>query len=542
MMIVQCYSNNSALAKKLCHSLASDDVKYQQSLLNFRIDKFKMISILLITTEAELDEWIDIGHKMGISNKNLSLKFLLPLVFVESSKTERRNFNGIPLGIDLTFEDIDLVRFLLRQKIDYFLHRLQEQLDRTKKYFRGITPKLDWKNQVVLSGEEVSNFINVQNFGKENLPLGDSIPLIKFWDFINDEDNELFVVLNIDSEIFKLEKNHLSDEILRKLILFAIFQNNYEQQKHALALTDFVIMFYESIFQLAPFPIAIELSERDLIWQNKTFSNLKLLPRHVNKMHDNEKVRTAHGFFVVYKYQFKVLDLEYRLIYLAQQSEKFSNASEDLGIMTSSLAHEMNNPLSAIKAAIEVIGILDSNFKQQETLDQMLVSVNRCLQLVKIFLGFTKASYQLGSTVNIAADKIPFRDCWDYAVQLMRTRLVSATLRLHFEWCVQRPFVVGNSNIMTMMLYWILSQFVNNIERKFLVSQNLSHDQKFIISENEFSISITLDVSVREIINVMEQSLLMKHLLELEGLTLKLNHGNEIVLNKNESIEITSDA
>jgi len=540
-MIVQCYSNNSALAKKLCHALASDDLKYNQSALNYKMEKFKQISILLITTETELDEWIDINNKISTSKKNLSLKFLLPLIFVDTAKLENREFNGIPVGADLSHEEVDLVRFLLRQKIDYYQSRLQEQLDRTKKYFQSISAKLNWKNQVVLSGEEVSNFINVQNFGKENLPLGDSIPLMKFWDFINDEDNELYAVLSIDSEIFKLEKENLSDEILRKLVLFTIFQNNYEQQKHALALTDFVIMFYESVFQMAPFPIAIELSERDLIWQNKTFSNLKLLPRNVKKMHDHEKVHTAHGFFVVYKHQFKVLDLEYRLVYLAQQSEKFSNASEDLGIMTSSLAHEMNNPLSAIKAAIEVIGILDKNFKQQDTLDQMLVSVNRCLQLVKIFLGFTKASYQLGSA-SIAADRIPFRDCWDYAVQLMRTRLVSASLRLNFEWCVNRPFLVGNSNIMTMMLYWILSQFVNNIERKFLVSQNLSHDQKFVITEDELVISIKLDVSVREIINVMEQSLLMKHLLELEGLNLKLIQENEIVLSKSEGFDSISDA
>jgi signal transduction histidine kinase len=542
MITVQCCCNYLAISKKLGSILSSDDIHFNFSSLSFKVEKFKQITILLISNELELMEWIEVSTKMGSSKKNMSLKYVLPLVLSDKIKLQNRDYNGIPIKSEFTTEEIGLVRFLLRQKIDYFYSKINEQLDKTNKYLQGISPKLNWKNQVVISGEEVSNFINVQNFGKESLTIGDSIPMYKFWDFVNAEDNEQYIVFFINSEIYKLEKEILSEEVLRKLVLFSIFNHNYEQQRHALSLTDFLIAFYESVFQMAPFPIAIELSERDLIWQNKTFSNLKLLPRNVKKMVDHEKVHTALGFFIVYKHSFKVLDLEYKLVYLAQQSEKFSNASEDLGIMTSSLAHEMNNPLSAIKAAIEVLGILDKNFKNQETLDHMLTSVNRCLQLIKIFLGFTKASYQLGANGIIAADKIPFRECWEYAVQLMRTRLVSASLRLNFEWKVKSPFVVNNSNIMTMLLYWLLSQFVNYMERKFLISQSISQDQLLIISEDEYTLSIKLEVTVKEIILLLDQSLLMKHLLELEGLALKLNNENEILLSKNELVDTIGDA
>lgn len=542
MTKIQCLSNNAFLATKLCHSLASEDITFSHVSLNYKIEKFKHISLLFITTDAEFNEWIEVSNKMGASKKNISLKFLLPLIFLGVEKSNGSDFNGILISKNLVAEEIHVVKFLLKQKIDYLSFRLDSHLTHSRKFFQAISPKLNWKNQIVLSGEDVSSFINVQNFTKENLPLGESISLMKFWDLINDEDNDRFVILNIDSEIFRLEKNQLSQDVLRKLVLFMIFKKNYEQQKNSLALTDFIISFYESVFQLAPFPIAIELSERDLIWQNKTFSNLNLLPRNVKKMHDNEKVHTSYGFFIVYKHQFRVLDLEYKLVYLAQQSEKFTNTSEDLGIMTSSLAHEMNNPLSAIKAAIEVIGILDKNFKKQDTLDQMLVSVNRCLQLVKIFLGFTKASFQLGSSIVGSEDRIPLKNCWDYAVQLMRTRLVSARLRLHFEWNEKKEFIVGNSNILTMMLYWLLNQIVNTIERKLLVSQNLVHDQNLKIMEEEFLVTIKLDVAMKEIIQVMEQSLLMKHLLELEGLSLKLKNENEIILSKNELSNTISDA
>lgn len=532
MIKFQCLSNNATLSHKLCQFLTKEDISVSQLPLNYKTDRYKQITIIIINTKTELDEWIEYTQKIGASKKNLSLKFVLPLIFVDTSDHEKRDFNGIPLSAELSVHEVELVKTLLKQKVDYFQFRLSKYITKSEKYLYSMLGKLNWKNQVVLTGEEVSSFINIQSFESEKSVLGDSLPLMKFWDTINDEADEEFILLNVDYEIYKVSKSDMTEDIIRKLILFSMFQNNFEQQKHKLLVADFMINFYESVFQLAPFPIAIELSERDLIWQNKTFSNLKLLPRNVKKMSDNENIHTAHGFFVVYKHQFKIFDLEYKLVYLAQQSEKFTNASEDLGIMTSSLAHEMNNPLSAIKAAIEVIGIIDKNFQKQDTLDQMLVSINRCLQLVKIFLGFTKASYQLGNSTVIASDRIPFRDCWDYAMQLMRTRLVSTNLRLNFQWNVKQQFVVGNSNILTMMIYWLLSQFVNSIERRLLVSQNFSHDQQFNIAEDELSISIVFDVPVKDIFLAMEQSLLIKHLLEIEGLSLNLNLDNEIFFSK----------
>lgn len=532
MISVNCYSNNVNLAQKLSLELQGDNFSLNHFPLNFKIDRFKQISILLISNKTELDEWIEYCQKIGSAKKNLTFKFVLPLLFASVKEGVELEYNAIPVGQDLNKDEISLINFLLKQKEDLFLQRLNKSLAHTQKFLVSVSPKLKWKNQVVLSSEEVSSFITMQNMKNDILSLGEGLPLVKFWDVNQTEQDEQYIYLYLDSEVHRMDKSTLTEELIRKLVLFSIFQANYNIQKDQQAYTDFVIHFYDTVFNLAPFPIAIELSERDLVWQNKTFSNLKLLPRNVKNMHDNEKIHTKHGFFIVYKYQFSVLDLEYKLVYLAQQSEKFSNASEDLGIMTSSLAHEMNNPLSAIKAAIEVIGIIDRNFKSQDTLDQMLVSVNRCLQLVKIFLGFTKASYQLDSSKIGAADRIPFRDCWDYAVQLMRTRLVSASLRLHFDWKVQKPFIVGNSNILTMMLYWLLSQFVNNIERKFLVSRSISHDQRVVISEDDLVVKINFDVSVREIQTAIEQSLLMNHLLDLEDLIFSINNESEILIRK----------
>ena len=127
---------------------------------------------------------------------------------------------------------------------------------------------------------------------------------------------------------------------------------------------------------------------------------------------------------------------------------------------------------------------------------------------------------------------IPFRNCWDYAMQLLRTRLVSASLRLQFHWDVKNAFSVGNSNILTMMLYWLLSQFVNIVERKVLISRAKSIDQHIRITEDILAVSIDFDVPVRDIQLMIEQSLLMNHLLELEHLLLFSDQDNQIIIKK----------
>ncbi len=532
MITVNCYSNNVSFSQKLSQALQNEDVCLNILPLSLKVDRIKQISIYVFSNPSEVEEWCDYCHRVGIHKKNLIQKFILPLYATKSIPHELVEFNGIPLSIDLNNTEISLIKYLLQQKIDYFLQVLSKKLSKSEKFLLSVSPKLNWKDEVVLSSDDVSGIITDSNKEKSIFSFGEGMSLIKFWDTIGDEDQEQYLYFFMNSEVYRSLKCDLKDHVIQKLIVCFIFEKNYHQQKTRQDYTDFLINFYDTIFNLAPFPIAIELSDRDLIWQNKTFSNLKLLPRKVKKMNDKEKIHSTHGFFIVYKYKFHLLDLEYKLVYLAQQSEKFSNASEDLGIMTSSLAHEMNNPLSAIKAAIEVIGILDGNIKNKETLDQMLVSVNRCLQLVKIFLGFTKASFQLENSKIGAADKIPFRDCWEYAVQLMRTRLISASLRLQFHWNVKSTFGLENSNILTMMLYWLLSQFVNNIERKLLVSRSISHDQNIRITEDTFSIGISFDVSVKEIQTAIDQSLLMSHLLELEDLTFSLVNETYILIQK----------
>lgn len=516
--------------------LNMSDCNFVLSPLNFKFERFKHISILILDTAATIAEWSEYVSKLSADKRNISLRFVLPILVTKEATVIESHSMGIPVSHHFAHDEIRLIRHLLRQKIDYLEKSLNHVTDESKKFLLSIMPKLNWKDQVVLTGEDMSSFMNPGKFNKDILNLGDNITLVKFWEYLRGP-TEQSIFLNIESDIYKLQKSDLNEDQLRKILLFVIFYENYQSHTLDLIRTEFMINFYEDIFQLAPFPIAVELAGRDLVWQNKVFSNLKLLPRLFKKIEDGEKVHTRHGFFIVYKKQFQVFNSHYQLIYLAQQSEKISSTSEDLGIITSSLAHEMNNPLSAIKAAIEVILILEKNLKSKETLDQMLVSVNRCLQLVKIFLGFTKATFQKGSVVQSKSDDIPFRDCWDYALQLMRTRLISASMRLNAEWCVETSFSVLNSNIVTMMLYWMLSQIVNILERKLLISRNLSSDQKIIIHERRDEVTIEVGVSLREIATLLEQSLLMKHLLELEDLSFELKSDTEILLLKNKAKE-----
>jgi signal transduction histidine kinase len=532
-MIINSFSNNLNFSKKLWNEIQTEGIEINHLPFTLKIDRLKQISFLIISNPDELKEWQDYCARAGVAKTNLLYKFLIPLYVTNTPAEKLSDLNCLPLSSDMKTDEFSLVKFILKQKIDLFFHELESRVKKTKKFLLSVSPKIKWKNQVVLTSKDVSSLIANPSDNNILLSFGEVVILQKFWDSIKSEETDKYLYYFYNSEVYRIAKTDLKDEVVRKLILHYIFKVNHDQQSERQEYLEYILHFFDNVYNLAPFPIAIELSDRDLVWQNKTFSNLKLLPRSVKKMYNHEKIHSKHGFFIVYKHKFNFLDLEYNLVFMAQQSEKFSNASEDLGIMTSSLAHEMNNPLSAIKAAIEVIGIMDKNIKNKDTLDQMLVSVNRCLQLVKIFLGFTKASYQLDSSKMLAADIIPFRDCWEYAVQLLRTRLVSASIKLHFDWNVKKDFSVGNSNILTMMLYWLLSQFVNIVERKLLISRNMALDQKIKIIEDKSIVSLVFEVPIKEISSTIEQSLLMNHLLELENLNLVSEQENQINILRN---------
>lgn len=539
MDIIHCYSQNIEFSNKLCSLLDLSDIKVFHQTSQFKFEKCKYVSLILIESLLSLNQWDDYYTKLNAEKKTTILKYVLPISNLGSSVSELNTSGVFFLRSEIVnIEEVKCLRLLVRQKIMNLNSNIDFLVNKSNKFIFSIISKMNWKDQVVLTSEEIKSFMDMHAFDKNVLHLGDSLTLLKIDEFTKKNvktDGSIF--LKIAKELYRLPKEDLSEEKIRKIILFLIIYEKRTKQNVQIYYVDFMILFFEQVFQSAPFPIAIELDGRDLIWQNKYFSNLKLFPKMFKKIDTEGKIHTKHGFFKVYKNQFTIEDQLFQLVYLAQQSEEITNTGEDLGIITSSLAHEMNNPLAAIKAAIELILIMETNLKSKETLDQMLVSVNRCLQLVKIFLGFTKVSFNSdklleGQSKN--TDIIPFYECWDYALQLMRTRLISSSLRIQTEWSRTNYFKISNSNIVTMMIYWLLNQIVSIFERKILISRNTSSDQKVKITEDINEVLIKLDTSVKDLSDQLEQSLLMKHLLELENLKLLFESDQFIVLKRND--------
>lgn len=538
MSQVHCYTQNLELSKKIFQQLDISDLTVSYQTTAFKIEKCKHVSIVFLDSSESVLSWEEYFAKLSSDKKNLIQKYILPIA-VDHKKLSANNDHGVLSmeGTRLNNIEINILKMLLCQKLDYYNFKIECLIQKGHRLLFGLAPKLSWRNQVVLTSDEVKSFLDVKSFDKGVLHNGESINLSKIEEYSKlGKETDGSVFLLISNELVKFQSNELSEEKIRKIILFLILNENRMNHNSQLIHTEFMISFFEQIFQAAPFPIAVELDERDLVWQNKYFSNLKLFPKMFKKIENGGKIHTKHGFFIVYKNQFLIEDQLFQLVFLAQQSEEITNTGEDLGIITSSLAHEMNNPLAAIKAAIELILLMETNLKSKETLDQMLVSVNRCLQLVKIFLGFTKVSISLNKPAQeqtgAGKDLIPFHECWDYALQLMRTRLVSSSIRINPEWERTGYFKITNSNIVTMMIYWMLNQIVNSFERKVLISGKVSQDQKVIIFEDNTEVQISLEISVKDLIIQLEQSLLMKHLLELESMELLFPADNKLILTR----------
>ena len=64
-----------------------------------------------------------------------------------------------------------------------------------------------------------------------------------------------------------------------------------------------------------------------------------------------------------------------------------SVSSEELGIISSSIAHELNNPLGGILAGLSVLLLEDLEMENRLSLEEMKRGTERCRQLINIFLG-----------------------------------------------------------------------------------------------------------------------------------------------------------
>lgn len=307
-------------------------------------------------------------------------------------------------------------------------------------------------------------------------------------EILEDDFNDVIYLLEEDCSFCLISKSH--DVSLDLIILKSIkdFLNKINIVKKHKSTKDM-----SHIFTQLPYPVAILNSKNSSYSFNTEFSNLGINTKELSSYIDGQNIEVANtGKMKVIKTKLSDDFESISFIKIEQLEVNFSDQSqEELGIVSSSIAHELNNPLGGILAALDVLLLDENSAEIEEKFTQMKSGVQRCKELVETFLSFSRKK-QIDTDSNLSVNQI-----LDQVIQLSRFRLIESNnqIKLNFHQIRHNKYI-KNSHLMTMCLYLIVGDLLTVSSRDNLLKQTaLSDSLNLKVNEDIDKIIIELDQS-----------------------------------------------
>lgn len=235
-----------------------------------------------------------------------------------------------------------------------------------------------------------------------------------------------------------------------------------------------------SEFEEITYPIAVIKNESDVIYSNEKFIDLGIGINGLASLKNGE-IQSGHSSIIIEE----INSLKNTKVYLFMpvnelgQDVLSQSSEEELGIICSSIAHELNNPIGGIINAFQLLNVLnDFDTGTKEIVDEMTKSIERAHHLVNLFLGFVKTDIHKKETQEI-------NPCLNQAVDLLRGRMVKEGCFINLDFFGENDHLRFdfNHSVMTIVFYIISSDLLTRFARETLVKNT---------NQNEKSLSITI--------------------------------------------------
>jgi hypothetical protein len=269
-------------------------------------------------------------------------------------------------------------------------------------------------------------------------------------------------------------------------------------------------------------PVVLFNPEGDIIYHNSQYSKLNLLSKKCFQLEFGSNFKNKDQLFRVDG--LKMMNGQKIYIFNLIENESFGVKvlGNDLGIITSSMAHELNNPIAGVLSALEVLLLDEWDETTLKSLKEMKKSILRCRDLVKIFLGFSKMS--IADSPNEFLD---IEKSVQYAIDLNRPRLLDNKVALKMEHLEKATRIhVKNDSIFIMLLYTLINEFINQIKRNDLITDSINSSILLKIKDDKMIFEHQISSLVMQVI---QKSILIKYLLSFLNFNLTC---------KNNSLEI----
>ncbi len=271
------------------------------------------------------------------------------------------------------------------------------------------------------------------------------------------------------------------------------------------------------ILESFPFPLGL-LREDENVFYNKRLIELNISSRDLQKMDHLSLYERQDKKFTVLQSSFGPFQLYIFYPYTLEKREK-NISSQELGIVTSSIAHELNNPLAGILSAVTVLKLeIFWSDDDQECLDDIRVAAIRSKQIVETFLGFSRSALP-------ATKSFFLQELIEQSLELIRFRSAELDVRinLQFKTVAEEPLHLQGP-IVTMLFYLIFSELLTLFNHENLISEHGMNEHVINIEVTYHDASVEMNLPgispkvLTKLAHFTNDSRLIEHLLSL------LNH------------------
>ncbi len=315
-------------------------------------------------------------------------------------------------------------------------------------------------------------------------------------------------------------------KLVKRLFFFYTLVNFFKSQ-HDIEDPFFDESLWEGVLDSIPFPVALLSQNGEVHQHNSLFSKLSFPPSNCLKLKLREKILINDIPYNIYRKDIHHMDQEKILFVFFTESfflkgdGNLTPSGQELGIISSSIAHELNNPIAGIQAALSLLQLDESLDKEaSQTLVEMKNGAMRCKQLIETFLGFSRANPRnLPQQSSLSAIDI----CYQQAQNLLRFRTVESGIRFNFESIKHADFRAQvNPSLLTMTFYLILGELMTLYSHQLLVA-NKNQIEKVIKGEIIES-SQEIQIQLHELnISTLSLSKLIQNLLTIENFVLQVS-------------------
>ncbi len=280
-------------------------------------------------------------------------------------------------------------------------------------------------------------------------------------------------------------------------------------------------------FQALPLPVLLTGPREQVLQHNTAFVKLNLTPSKVLRLGELESVAAREQRWSLRRVVRTHLEQERVLhTFVPEQGGAGpvgSAAGPELGIITSSIAHELNNPIGGVLVALEMLALEDFwDEEARDALAEMRQGALRAKRLIETFLDFSRPNAGPQATAALWA-------AFEQALNLQRFRMIESGLRVHLQHRALHPYsypLHGPST--TMLAYLVLGELMTAFHHLKLLesksSRGLSLEVTLVEDADRFGLLLHPPLPLKQGL----EGKLLQYLLQQERLGLEKANGEEL--------------